>query len=111
MSGFMLMLYIFLQKYLVPFLFSIGLFYFIYGVVEYFIIGKGGDEGRMQNGRGLFLKAIAWFVIAMIVHVIVLAIGWVAAVSTFSPSAPRGGADVEIRENPNVLEVPNVPTR
>jgi hypothetical protein len=111
MSGFMLMLYIFLQKYLVPFLFSIGLFYFIYGIVEYFIIGKGGDEGRMQNGRGLFLKAIAWFVIAMIVHVFVLAIGWISTIGTFSPSTPRGDADVEIRENPNVLEVPNVPTR
>lgn len=107
----MLMLYIFLQKYLVPFLFSIGLFYFVYGIVEYFIIGKGGDEGRMQNGRGLFLKAIAWFVIAMIAHVIVLAIGWISTVSFPSPSSPRGDAGVEIRENPNVLEVPNVPTR
>ena len=107
----MLMLYIFLQKYLVPFLFTIGLFYFIYGIVEYFIIGKGGDEGRMQNGRGLFLKAIAWFAIAMITHAIVLALGWISTVGSFSPSAPRGDVDVEIRENPNVLEVPNVPTR
>lgn len=107
----MLMFYIFLQKYLVPFLFSIGLFYFVYGIIEYFLIGKGGDEGRMQNGRELFLKAIAWFVIAMIAHVIVLAIGWIATLGPFSPSVPRGDGGVEIKENTNVLEVPNVPTR
>ena len=72
---------------------------------------KGGDEGRMQNGRGLFLKAIAWFTIAMVAHVIVLALGWISTIGPFSPSVPRGDAGVEIRENPNVLQVPDVPTR
>lgn len=112
MSTFAL-IYIFLQKYLVPFLFAVGLFYFVYGAVEYFIIGKGGDEGRAQHGRELFLKSIAWFVIALLVYSLVAFFGWL---STFTlntnvprPGAPQGGVNVE-REDA-VLPVPNVPTR
>ncbi|MEX2340986.1 MAG: hypothetical protein WD605_01560 [Candidatus Paceibacterota bacterium] len=111
MTDFMLMIYIFLQNYLVPFLFSIGLFYFVYAIVEYFIIGKGGDEERMQHGRELFLKSIGWFLIAMIAHVFVLILGWISASSFFSPPTPTSDSDVEIRRDTRYLPVPNVPVR
>ncbi|MCB9818643.1 hypothetical protein H6788_00470 [Candidatus Nomurabacteria bacterium] len=106
--------YIFLQKYLVPLLFAIGLIYFIYGLIEYFIIGKGGDESRSEHGRELFLKSIAWFVLALLVYAIVAFFGWISTVSfnpgsVNTPTMPRGGANLEQRES--ILEVPNTPTR
>ena len=106
------LIYLFLDKYLVPFFFAIGLFYFIYACIEYFIIGKGGDEGRAEHGRELFLKSIAWFVLGLLIYAITALFGWI---STFSfeplegPGVPRGGVDVD-REDA-VLPVPNVPTR
>lgn len=114
MSTTFALIYIFLQKYLVPFLFAIGLIYFLYGLIEYFIIGKGGDESRSEHGRELFLKSIAWFVLVLLVFAIVAFFGWVSTVkfepgSVTTPTMPTGGANVEERES--ILEVPNAPTR
>lgn len=113
MSTTFALLYLFFQKYLIPLLFVIGLLYFLYGCIEYFIVGKGGDEGRAQHGRELFLKSIAWFTISLIAFAIVAFVGWI---STFSfqpnlnpPTPVGGGANVE--QNKSVLPVPNVPTR
>ena len=106
------LVYLFLDKYLVPFLFAIGLFYFIYGAIEYFIIGKGGDEGRAEHGREQFLKSIAWLVLAILVYTITALFGWISTFSFNSlegPGVPRGGVEVD-REDA-VLTVPNVPTR
>jgi hypothetical protein len=107
---------LFLHKYLVPFLFAVGLFYFIYGCIEYFIIGKGGDEGRAEHGRELFLKSIAWFVLALILYAIASAIGWLSTVSfnmgaVNTPGMPEMGAGAEVDRNESILPVPNVPTR
>ncbi len=110
--GFLSLIYMFLDKYLVPFLFAIGLFYFVYGVIEYFIIGAGGDEERAEHGRELFLKSIAWFVLALLVFAFVSMLGWLSTLS-FSPGAsgPSGGAGVDVGRDQEILEVPNVPTR
>src|SRR5690606_20213189 len=99
------------DKYLVPFLFAVGVFYLIYGIIEYFIIGAGGDEERSEHGRELFLKSIAWFVLALLVFALVALIGWISSLS-FSPGGVDGpgfnaGADIDQRQG--VLEVPNVP--
>lgn len=114
MSTAFALVYIFLQKYLVPFLFAIGLIYFLYGLIEYFIIGKGGDEGRAEHGRELFLQSIVWFVLALIVFAVVALFGFLSTVtfnpgSVTTPTMPTGGANVEERES--ILEVPNAPTR
>lgn len=108
--SFLSLIYILLSKYLVPLLFSIGLFYFFFGVIEYFIVGKGGDEGRSEKGRQQFLKSIGWLVIALIAYGIVSVVGWLASLS-FSGTAPvpRGGIDV--RQDDAVLEVPDIPRR
>lgn len=103
---------VFLDKYLIPLFFAIGLLYFIYGVIEYFIIGIEGDEERLHNGRELFLRSIGWFVVSLILYGVFAVISWVSNFS-FEPSggvpAPSGGAEVERREE--LLEVPNVPSR
>lgn len=113
MAGIPTLIYIFLQKYLVPFLFAIGLFYFIYGVIEYFIIGSGGDEERAQHGRELFLKSIGWFVLAIVAHLVVLAFGWLLVMDFSVPAGglPSGGAGVDVERGTGVLQVPDVPTR
>lgn len=104
-----------LDKYLVPFLFSVGLFFFVYGIIEYFIIGRAGDEERAQGGREMFLKAIGWFLVALIAHVITLFLGFVASLSwpAINGVVPdRGsGARVDVDRNDAVLEIPDVPSR
>lgn len=116
----MSLLYIFLSIYLVPFLFALGLIFFLYGFFEYFIIGKEGDEERSQHGRELFLKSIGWFVVGIIVYLIVFAIGWISSANLSSlfgipnsnPSGDMdGNAGVQIDRGTGVLQVPNVPTR
>lgn len=111
--AFLSLIYIFLDKYLVPFFFAIGLFYFVYGVIEYFIIGAGGDEERAEHGRELFLKSIAWFALALLIFVFVSVLGWLSTLS-FSPGGvdgPRGGVGADVDREQEVLEVPNVPSR
>ena len=106
------LIYIFFQKYVIPFVFAVGLLYFLYGCIEYFIIGKGGDEERSQHGRELFLKSIAWFAMALLLFAMVAFIGWLGTLSFTAPSGPtppQGGVDVN--QEDRLLEVPNVPTR
>lgn len=100
-----------LSKYLVPFLFVIGLVHFIYGVIEYYIIGKGGDEGRAQHGREILLKSITWFLLAILVHLVVLLLGWLGTISLSGNlnAPPRDSGGVE--RNESIFRVPNVPTR
>lgn len=102
---------IFLTKYLVPLVFVIGLIYFLYGVIEYFIIGIGGDEERAEHGRDLFLKSIAWLVLSLILQTVVLLLGWLSTFSLSLPGNTDGGGGVTPRMNESILEVPDVPRR
>ena len=107
------LVYIFFQKYLVPLLFVIGLMYFIYGCIEYFIIGKGGDESRAQHGRVLLLKSISWFAIALLVYLAIAFLGWIGfmVVNTdLQPARTSGDADVKIDRRSGTLDVPNAPS-
>lgn len=98
---------IFLQKYLVPFLFTLGLLFFFYAAIEYFIVGKGGDEERSQHGRELFLKSIGWLVLALVAHLITLGLVFVSNLSfDLTPDSSVGGG---VRSEESILPVPNVP--
>jgi|GEM_PF-1703346 len=106
------LLMVFLTKYLVPFLFAIGLIYFLYGIVEYFIIGEGGDEERAEHGRDLFLKSIVWILLALAVHFLVLLLGWIGTLSLRPDlNSPNSGSGVTPRVNEGILQVPNAPSR
>lgn len=102
---------IFFDKYLIPLLFAIGLLCFIYGIIEYFIIGEGGDEERAHHGRELFLQAIGWFSTALIFFGIYSAFAWITQFSFDPGQPPQGGGGVDFNQNKDVLKVPNVPTR
>lgn len=99
------LVYVFLSKYLVPLLFAIGLMYLLYGLIKYFIINEA------DHGRELFLKSIAWFVLALIIFALVTFFGWLSTIE-FNPgnvTTPSGGVNLDERES--ILEVPNAPTR
>ena len=117
MSDTFILIYIFLQKYLVPVLFTIGLVYFIYGCINYFIIGHhSGDEGRSQLGRELLLKSCTWFAAALLAYSVIAAIGWLSsqAREVGTPASDAGtdaGAGGQIQRDDAYLIVPNVPKR
>lgn len=109
------LIYFFLENYLSPLLFVIGLMYFIYGVIEYFIVGLGGDEGRAQNGREALLKSISWFVLALIVYGVIAFLGWLGSLSAqvgepeIGQPRSSGDAGVNFNRSDALLGVPNVP--
>ena len=110
MSDIFGLIYIFLHQYLAPFLFVIGLLFFVYGCIEYFIIGLGGDEERAQHGRELLLRSISWFVVAIAIYLIVASFGWFGSFlkdTSGSGLTPRAGVNLE--RDQGTLTVPNAP--
>ncbi|MEZ4200640.1 MAG: hypothetical protein R3B69_03595 [Candidatus Paceibacterota bacterium] len=110
--GTIALMYFFLQHYLVPLLFVVGLLYFIYGIIHYFIV-EGGEHG-LQIGRESFLKAISWFFVALLVYSLVAFFGWMGAhMNELSSEAPQGGINGDvgggINRSEGILGVPNVP--
>lgn len=93
-------LIVILQQYIVPFIFAIGLIFFIYGIIRYFILGPG-EEPTRDAGRIDFLKAFVWFTIGItlygLVTLMVMFFTWVAAI------------DVETTSEQQLLSVPDVP--
>ena len=113
MGDFFALVYIFLFNYLSPFLFVIGLMFFIYGCIEYFIVGLGGDEGRAAHGRDLLLRSINWFVVALLVYGIIAFLGWIGTVSNSASGSLSPGIEsnngVNINRSEGLLGVPNTP--
>lgn len=112
MSTVFSLLLLIIGSYLVPFLFVIGLIHFIYGFIEYYIVGKGADEGRAQHGREILLKAITWLSIAILAQLVLILLTWISTLSlpdidTETPHTNSNG----IEKKESILKVPNVPTR
>lgn len=83
----------FINGTLIPLVFAIALFTFIYGMFKYFIMG-GDDDGNRQTGRQLMLYSI---------------VGFVAMVSIFGiVNLIAGGLGFSDEEN--IQNIPNVPT-
>jgi hypothetical protein len=100
-------LIIFLQQYLVPFVFAIGLIYFIWGVINYFFF-----DGYEGVGREAFVKACSWLIVALLIHIASFLLVGLANLSLSTPTLQPGNAptgEVEVRERQSVLPVPNVP--
>ena len=115
MSTFMALLCIFLQKYLVPLIFVVGLMNFIYGCIEYYVAGRaGGDEGRATNGRLYLLRSLSWSFVGLLVYCVITFFGWLSSGAwrdSINDGAPRGDFGVDLDERQNTLGVPNVPRR
>lgn len=108
--------YVFLQKWLVPFLFAIGLIFFVYGFIVYYIIGhKSGDEDRMEHGRHNLLKAFVLLSVALFIYLAVFLIGWIGTALTSSTGSIDGDGSANgsprIEQDRDILKVPDVPRR
>ena len=110
----------FLFIYLSPLLFVVGLIYFVYGFIEYFVVGLGGDEERAQNGRNAFLSSITWFSVALIIYGIISLLGWMTGFSNDQNGGetegevevrPKGDGLIDIERDQDILPVPDVPQR
>jgi len=91
---------IIVQQYIVPFIFAIGVIFFIYAIIKYFIIGATEEPVR-EDGRLYFIKANVWFFAGLVVYLIFAAI---AGFFTWTASF-----QVDREEEIKVQSVPNVP--
>jgi len=55
----------FIQQILIPFLFAIGFFMFVWGVIKFFVIGGNNDDAKAE-GKSLIIYALAGFVVILI---------------------------------------------
>lgn len=55
----------FIQSVLIPFLFAIGFFMFVWGVIKFFVIGGNNDDAKAE-GKSLIIYALAGFVVILI---------------------------------------------
>lgn len=64
--GFITLILMFIDRFLVPLIFAIAFVVFLWGIYEYFILG-GADEEKRKEGRKLALTGIIGFVIMIAV--------------------------------------------
>ena len=83
----------FINNILIPLLFAVALFFFLYGVFNYFIVGKNLEE-KKKEGRDYMIWSIVGFVLMVSVFGIVNLI-----------AGGFGFSDDE-----NISNIPNVPT-
>ncbi len=55
----------FINNVLIPFLFAIGFFMFVWGVIKFFVIGGNNDDAKAE-GKSLIIYALAGFVVILI---------------------------------------------
>lgn len=97
-------LYTFLVKYLIPFIFAIGLIMFLYGSVNYFVIGPG-EEPKKEEGRMQLLWAFILFGVGLLIYALVAGLVWLGNyVVTL-------GDHVEVGEEQRLQRVPDVPVQ
>lgn len=92
----------FVEFYLAPFIFAVGLVLFLYGVINYFIIGPGYDEERREMGRQLLLWTLFLFLLGLILYLVA---SWLFDLSQKIDER----VDVESERSVNILSVPNAP--
>lgn len=81
----------FIQGVLIPFLFAIGFFMFVWGVIKFFVIGGNNDEAK-KEGKDLIIYALVGFVIILIfwglVNILAQGIGLENETLTNTPQLP-----------------------
>ena len=104
MSG-IIAVVVFLQQYVIPILFALGVIFFLYGFINSFMVGRP-DIGQPHMIRSVFL-----FGIALILYGMLAFIGMVFTYdgpSDLDRENTEFGA--EVREGRSVLPTPNVPS-
>lgn len=94
----------FVELYLAPFLIALGFIQLFKGIINYFFIGQSYEEDRKEVGRHALLWAFVFFLSGLLVYGLA---SWVLGVSEKWQN--REQVDVEVREQKDLLKVPNVP--
>lgn len=93
-------LVVFLQQYIVPFIFAIALIFLVYGIIQYFILGPSEEPNR-DAGRVSFIKAFVWLLLGMALYGLVSLFVWLGSMSIdFTATGDN---------NPRLQNVPNTP--
>lgn len=105
---FVVAVYVLLQKYLIPAIFVIGILYYLYGIINYFILPYA------NKGKVNFLVATLWFVAGLLIYGVVTFFGatsaWFSSLGEQNGSSGFPSAGVEIEKERALLPVPNPPT-
>jgi hypothetical protein len=96
----------FVEFYVSPLFFAIGLILLFNGIINYFIIGPNFEEGRREMGRQCFLWATLLFLIGFVIFSLA---HWFLAFSTEMNDRLDASIDVDIINEEDTLQVPNVP--
>lgn len=101
-----ILIYVLLQKYVIPLFFAIGLMYMIYGFIRYFI-----TEGYEAEGKEAIIKSCSWYTVAIGLYALVAFMGYLGslAMTADSPTAPNAEVNTNINRTNAILGVPNVP--
>lgn len=92
----------FVEFYISPFIFGIGLIFLFSGIVNYYIIGVNFEEDRREKGRQSLLWASLLFLIGLLIFSIS---HWLYSLSL----QVQQEVDTEVEERGELLPVPNVP--
>lgn len=110
----------FLETYLIPIVFAVGVIFFIYGFIVYFILGApSGDTDAIDRGRQHVLRACVFFFAALLAQGVVVGLYWLmtelsTAFETETRTDEQGetrAPGVEVETGEDILRVPNVPRR
>ncbi len=103
----------FFTVYLIPFIFAIGLIMFLYGCINYFVIGPG-EEPKREEGREQLLWSFLLFLLGLAIYGIVMGFIWLGSaysgLVTNSDLDGDGEAGINVREEVRLQRVPDVPT-
>jgi len=92
----------FVEFYAAPLFFALGLIWFVYGVINYYIIGPGFEEERRQVGRESLVWATVLFLIGLILFLVA---GWLL---DFTDRLDEE-LDADVQTDVDILYVPDVP--
>ena len=102
-------LYTFLTVYLIPFIFAIGLIMFLYGSINYFVIGPG-EEPKREEGRIELLWSFLLFLLGLFLYGIIMGIIWLgAAYLNLVDGDGDGAGRIESGQETRLQRVPDVP--
>lgn len=85
-------------------MFAIGLIYFVYGCINYFIF-----SGHKQAGRELMLVAITWFGVGFIIFGFFALLNFLLSAVTTTNDSGDTKIDVTVEKKEKFLPLPNVP--
>lgn len=98
-----------LQTLVIPIIFAIGVIFFIYGAVMYFVLGAPSmDTEAAETGRRNILHSCLLFTVALGAYLVIAVAGWLLSVSPLSPPTP-GSVGAEIERERDILPTPNAP--